>query len=133
MARYVPRPNGCSGAGGERAGSFRRVNVISHDALIASGEAVLNPHTADGRMLGDMAAALVTEAGAVFCGVCIDTGSGTGFCAEHATVAAAATANEYKITKLWPRDATITVSCTWLRRAGGAGSSSARPAFTSGG
>ena len=76
------------------------LNVISHDALIASAEAVLNPHTVDGRWLGDVASTLVTEAGAVFSGVCIDTGSGTGFCAEHAAIAAMVTAGQYKIMKI---------------------------------
>jgi len=76
------------------------MNVMSYDALIARAEAVLNPHTVDGRLLGDVASALVTEAGAVFCGVCIDTGSGTGFCAEHAAIAAMVTAGEYKIVKI---------------------------------
>jgi cytidine deaminase len=78
---------------------------MSDDALIASAEAVLNPHTVEGRLLGDVASALVTEAGAVFRGVCIDTGSGTGFCAEHAAIAAMVTAGEYKIVKIvavWP-------------------------------
>jgi cytidine deaminase len=75
------------------------VNVISHDALIASAEAVLNPHTVDDRLFGDVAATLVTEAGTVFSGVCIDTSSGTGFCAEHAAIAAMVTAREYKIMK----------------------------------
>lgn len=84
----------------KRAGSFRRVNVISHDALIASAEGVLNPHTVDGRLLGDVASALVTEAGAVFSGVCIDTSSGTGFCAEHSAITAMVTAGEYKIIKI---------------------------------
>lgn len=76
------------------------MNLISHDDLIASAEAVLNPHTVDGREPGDVASALATEAGGVFCGVCIDTGSDTGFCAERAAVAAMVTAGEYKITKI---------------------------------
>jgi len=76
------------------------VNVISHDALIACAEAVLNPHTVDGRRFGNVAATLVTEAGTVFSGVCIDTGSGTGFCAEHAAIAAMVTAREHKIMKI---------------------------------
>jgi len=83
-----------------RADSFCRVRIISHDALIASAEAVLKPHTVDGRVLGDVASTLVTEAGDLFSGVCIDTGSGTGFCAEHAAIAAMVTAGEYKITKI---------------------------------
>lgn len=69
-------------------------------ALIASAEGVLNPHVVDGRLLGDVASALATGTGAVFSGVCIDTGSGTGFCAEHAAIAAMVTAGEYKITKI---------------------------------
>jgi cytidine deaminase len=35
-----------------------------------------------------------------YCGVCIDTGSGTGFCAEHAAIAAMVTAREYKIARI---------------------------------
>jgi cytidine deaminase len=76
------------------------VDVISNDALIASAEGVLNPHIVDGRLLGDVASTLVTEAGAAFSGVCIDTGSGTGFCAEHSAIAAMVTAGEYKIMKI---------------------------------
>jgi cytidine deaminase len=44
-----------------------------------------------------VAAALVTDAGNRFLGVCIDTGSGTGFCAEHSAIAAMVTAGEYRI------------------------------------
>lgn len=33
-------------------------------------------------------------------GVCIDTGSGTGFCAEHSAIAAMVTAGEYQITRI---------------------------------
>jgi cytidine deaminase len=36
---------------------------------------------------GDVAAALVTKAGNVYSGICIDVASGIGFCAEHAAVA----------------------------------------------
>jgi cytidine deaminase len=86
--------------GHECAGSFRLVNVISHDALIASAAAALNPHVVDGRWLGDVASTLVTAGGTVFSGVCIDTSSGTGFCAEHAAIAAMVTGGEYKITKI---------------------------------
>ncbi|AXG82688.1 cytidine deaminase [Streptomyces paludis] len=53
-----------------------------------------------GRLFGDVASTLVTEAGGVYSGVCIDTGSGTGFCAEHAAIAAMVTAGEYRITKV---------------------------------
>ena len=36
---------------------------------------------------GGVAAALVTAAGGVYTGICIDTGCSLGFCAEHAAVA----------------------------------------------
>jgi cytidine deaminase len=76
------------------------MTAFSNDALIASAQAVLHPHTVDGRLLGDVAATLVTQAGNQYCGVCIDTGSGTGFCAEHAAIAAMVTAREYKIARI---------------------------------
>ena len=41
-----------------------------------------------GLTAGSVAAALVTEAGRVFTGVCLDLACGIGFCAEHAAVAA---------------------------------------------
>ena len=76
------------------------MNVISNDILIDSARAVLKPHTVDERRFGDVAATLVTEAGHLYSGVCIDTGSGTGFCAEHAAIAAMVTAGEYQIAKI---------------------------------
>lgn len=72
----------------------------SNDELIASAAAVLNPHMVGGRMFGDVGCSLVTVAGHRYSGVCIDTGSGTGFCAEHAAIAAMVTAGEYQIAKI---------------------------------
>jgi len=54
----------------------------SHRDLIAAARSVLHPHRVADRLFGDVAAALVTDRGARYLGVCIDTGSGTGFCAE---------------------------------------------------
>lgn len=71
--------------------------VASDDELIACAEAVLNPHRVGDRLLGDVGAALRTPDGQIFTGVCIDTGSGTGFCAEHAAIAAMVTAGQYAI------------------------------------
>jgi cytidine deaminase len=65
--------------------------------LIAAAQAVLRPRRVGDRLFGDVAAALVTDAGHRFVGVCIDTGSGTGFCAEHSAIAAMVTAGEYRI------------------------------------
>ena len=49
---------------------------------------------------GDVASTLVTAAGHRYSGVCIDTGSGTGFCAEHSAIAAMVTAGEYQIRRI---------------------------------
>ncbi len=76
------------------------VPEIRSEELIAAAAALLNPHAVDGRLFGDVASTLVTEGGNLFSGVCIDTGSGTGFCAEHAAIAAMVTAGEYRIAKI---------------------------------
>jgi cytidine deaminase len=81
--------------------------AVSNDELIASAEAVLNPHRVHDRLFGDVGSTLVTDTGNRHSGVCIDTGSGTGFCAEHAAIAAMVTAREYRIAKIvavWRRD-----------------------------
>jgi len=62
----------------------------------------------------DYRAALVTVNGNAYVGVCIDTGSGTGFCAEHSAIAAMVTAGEYRIASIvavWrdARDGTLFV------------------------
>ncbi len=69
-------------------------------ALIASAEAVVNPRDVGGRRFGDVGCALRTEDGNVYIGVCIDTGSGTGFCAEHSAIAAMVTAGEQRISAI---------------------------------
>lgn len=69
----------------------------SNRELIDAAVAVLKPHRVHDRLLGDVASALVTAAGNRYLGVCIDTGSGTGFCAEHSAIAAMVTAGEYQI------------------------------------
>ena len=74
---------------------------MTNDDLIRRAASVLNPHTtADGRLFGDVGAALLSVGGSVYTGVCIDTGSGTGFCAEHSAVAAMVTAGEYVIARI---------------------------------
>lgn len=72
----------------------------SHRELIDEAQAVLNPHTVGDRLFGDVASVLVTAASSHFSGVCIDTGSGTGFCAEHSAIAAMVTAGEYRIARI---------------------------------
>ena len=76
------------------------MSYASNDELIASAAAVLNPRSVGNRLFGDVGSTLVTAAGNRYSGVCIDTGSGTGFCAEHAAIAAMVTAGEYQIAKI---------------------------------
>lgn len=68
--------------------------------LIHAAAATIHPHRSGDRLFGDVAAALVTAAGNRYTGVCIDTASGTGFCAEHSAIAAMVTSREYRIAKI---------------------------------
>jgi cytidine deaminase len=70
---------------------------MTTDELIAHAARVLRPKMVGDRLFGDVASTLITDQGAVYSGVCIDTGSGTGFCAEHSAIAAMVTAGEYRI------------------------------------
>jgi cytidine deaminase len=72
-------------------------SAMTNCELIARAEAVVNPREVRGRLIGDVGAALVTDKGNVYVGVCIDTPSGTGFCAEHSAIAAMVTAGESDI------------------------------------
>ena len=65
--------------------------------LILSAAQALNPHVVGDRLFGDVACELIASSGRRYQGVCTDTGSGTGFCAEHAAIAAMVTAGEYLI------------------------------------
>ena len=71
----------------------------NRDLILAASE-TLNPHVVGDRLFGDVGAALTTPSGSIYRGVCIDTGSGTGFCAEHAAIAAMVTAGEYRIERI---------------------------------
>lgn len=69
----------------------------SNRALIEQAASLLNPHrTPDGRLFADVGAVVVSAAGKVFEGVCIDVAS-WGICAERSAIAAMVTAGEYRI------------------------------------
>jgi cytidine deaminase len=69
--------------------------------LIRRAAATINPHRGPyGRHFGGVGCCLVSASGNVYLGVDIDTGSGTGFCAEHSAIAAMVTAGEYRIAKI---------------------------------
>lgn len=81
---------------------------MNDDELIASAAGYLNPRRLDDRLIGDVASTLVTDRGNAYHGVCIDTPSGTGFCAEHGAVAAMVTGGEERIAAIvavWRDDA----------------------------
>jgi cytidine deaminase len=50
--------------------------------------------------VGSVAAAILSDSGKVYTGVCIDMPCSIGFCAEHAAIAAMITAGESKIMKI---------------------------------
>jgi len=62
---------------------------------------VLNPRRISENVeAGGVAAALVTDKGNVYRGVCIDTACSMGFCAEHAAISAMITAGENRVEKI---------------------------------
>ena len=76
------------------------MSEITNQELIEKAKSVINPHQLVNRMVGDVGCALVTDRGNFYLGVCIDLGSGIGFCAEHSAIAAMVTAGEYRIKKI---------------------------------
>jgi cytidine deaminase len=90
------------------------MNAVNDQELINQAKSVIKPHKIKGGfLLGDVGAALISENGKVYTGVCIDTGSGMGFCAEHSAIAVMVTAGEYhfrKIVAVW-QDGTIIPPC----------------------
>lgn len=76
------------------------MDAVDARELIASAASYLRPHRAGDRSSGTVAAALVSETGSRFHGVCIDTPCGMGFCAEHAAIAAMVTGGEYRIRQI---------------------------------
>ena len=75
--------------------------TVSDRDLILRAAAAINPHRGPyDRQFGGVGCCLVSASGNLYLGVDIDTGSGTGFCAEHSAIAAMVTAGEYQIAKI---------------------------------
>ncbi len=69
--------------------------------IIEQAMTVLRPRTLSyENTAGDVACALLSSGGNLYFGVCIDVGSGMGFCAEHSAIAAMITAGESRISKI---------------------------------
>jgi len=74
---------------------------MNFDELYLIAKSVLNPRKlSEYAEAGGVGAAILTEAGNVYTGVCIDTACSMGFCAEHAAAAAMITAGESHILKM---------------------------------
>jgi cytidine deaminase len=74
---------------------------VGFDELLERARAVLNPRRlSEDAEAGGVGAALLADDGQVYVGVCIDTGSSMGFCAEHAAAAAMITAGTNRVLKM---------------------------------
>jgi len=75
--------------------------TVSFDQLLTKARAVLNPRRlSKNAEAGGVGAALLAANGKVYTGVCIDTGSSMGFCAEHAAAGAMVTDGESRVLKM---------------------------------
>lgn len=78
-----------------------KMDELSNFEMIQKARTVLNPRALDlGNTAGDVACALLSANGNLYLGVCMDIGSGIGFCAEHAAIAAMVTAGESRIARI---------------------------------
>ena len=74
---------------------------MTFDELYKKAKSVINPRKlSEDAEAGGVGAAILTESGNVYTGVCIDTGSSMGFCAEHAAAAAMVTAGESRVSRM---------------------------------
>ncbi len=74
---------------------------MNFDELYSKARAVVNPRVlSEHADAGGVGAALLSESGNVYTGVCIDTACSMGFCAEHAAAAAMITAGENRVLKM---------------------------------
>ncbi len=74
---------------------------MTFDELYQQAKFVINPRRlSDEAEAGGVGAALLTDDGSVYTGVCIDTACSMGFCAEHAAAAAMVTAGKNRVVKM---------------------------------
>lgn len=74
---------------------------VTFEELYQRAKSALNPRQlSESAEAGGVSAALLTDGGHVYLGVCIDTACSMGFCAEHAAAAAMVTAGENKVVKM---------------------------------
>lgn len=73
---------------------------MTNEELIQKAISVVSPKEIDRSSMGTVACALLSEKGNIFTGVCIDTPSSMGFCAEHTAISQMITQGEYNIKKI---------------------------------
>jgi cytidine deaminase len=74
---------------------------MTFDQLYDVAIKTLNPKKLSNKSYsGSVAAAILSESGIVYTGVCIDTPASMGFCAEHSAIATMITAGENRIVKM---------------------------------
>jgi len=75
--------------------------TLTNSELISQALTYLYPRDLDhDNSAGGVACALLSGSGKLYFGVCMDIGSGIGFCAEHSAIAALITAGETRIAKI---------------------------------
>jgi len=85
---------------GDQPPKRRFMRETSNGYLIEKAASVVNPRRNGDFTMGDVGCALVSDSDNVYVGVCIDTGSGMGFCAEHNAIGSMVTAGESRIKKI---------------------------------
>jgi cytidine deaminase len=75
--------------------------VSGFEQLLAAARAVVAPRRlSETAVCGTVGAAIETANGDVFVGICVDTASSMGFCAEHSAAAAMLTAGQSQIVRM---------------------------------
>lgn len=79
---------------------YEEGHMMFEDLILKATE-VLNPRQlSSAAEAGSVAAALLTNSGQIYTGICIETKCSMGFCAEHAAAAAMITAGESHVVKM---------------------------------
>ena len=73
---------------------------INNESLVREAAKIIRSRKNGDHTVGDVGSALVSASGNMYTGVCIDTGSSMGFCAEHNAIGSMITAGESKIKKI---------------------------------
>jgi cytidine deaminase len=73
---------------------------LSNTELIGLAAEVINPKQIGNCQVGGVGSALVTDKGTIYRGVCLDTSSGLGFCAERTAMSQMITNKEYRVRKI---------------------------------